>query len=31
VLSLLLHAQSDDLIVPDRAVRQLYGSIYEAA
>jgi predicted nucleotidyltransferase len=31
VLSLLLHAQSDDLIVPDRAVRQLFEAIYSAA
>jgi predicted nucleotidyltransferase len=31
VLSLLLHAQSDDLIVPDRVIRKLYDSIYAAA
>jgi predicted nucleotidyltransferase len=31
VLSLLLHAQSDDLVVPDTAVRQLFRWIYKRA
>lgn len=29
VLSLLLHAQADDLIVPDKVVRDLFQSIFE--
>jgi predicted nucleotidyltransferase len=29
VLSLLLHAQADDLIVPDRVVRELHQSIFD--
>ena len=31
VLSLLLHAQSDDMIVPDEVISHLYHSIYEPA
>jgi predicted nucleotidyltransferase len=30
VLSLLIYAQSDDLIVPDGAIRRLFDEIYEA-
>jgi predicted nucleotidyltransferase len=30
VLSLLLHAQADDMIVPDRVIRSLYQAVYEA-
>jgi predicted nucleotidyltransferase len=29
VLSLLLHAQADDMIVPDRAIRSIYRAVYE--
>ena len=29
VLSLLVHAQADDLIVPDRVIRELYQGIFE--
>ena len=30
VLSLLLHAQADDLIVPDRVIKSIYQAVYEA-
>jgi hypothetical protein len=30
VLSLLLHAQADDMIVPDRVIRSIYQAVYEA-
>lgn len=30
VLSLLLYGQSIDVLVPDRAVHDLYGLIYQA-
>lgn len=29
VLSLLLHAQADDMIVPDRVIRSIYEAVYE--
>jgi predicted nucleotidyltransferase len=29
VLSLLLHAQADDMIVPDRVIRSIYQAVYE--
>ena len=29
VLSLLLHAQADDMIVPDRVIRSLYEAVFE--
>ena len=29
VLSLLVYAQSDDLVVPDRAIRELASSLYD--
>ena len=30
VLSLLLHAQADDMIVPDRVIRSIYQAVFEA-
>jgi hypothetical protein len=30
VLSLLLYAQADDLVVPDEAIRSLYREVYES-
>jgi predicted nucleotidyltransferase len=30
VLSLLLHAQADDMIVPERVIRSIYEAVYEA-
>ena len=29
-MSLLLYAQSNDIIVPDRVIRDLYEAIYDA-